>query len=634
MSYKSTIEFIKKLEEENELIRISTYVNPDLEITEIVDRISKQKGGGKALLFENTGTNFPILINSLGSLKRIKLALNVDDLDDIGKELENIFKELSEPKKNIFEKLRLLPKLGKISSWMPKQLSGKGKCQEVINTDVDISKIPILKCWPYDGGKFITLPIVNTKDPITGIRNAGMYRIQIYDKNLTGMHWHKHKVGARHFDEYKKLGKLMPVAISIGGDPVNTYAATAPLPDNIDEYMLSGFLRKKKVELVKCITQDIEVPADADFIIEGYVDPNEELKLEGPFGDHTGYYSLADYYPQFHITCITHRKDAVYPATIVGVPPQEDAYIAKATERIFLVPIKMTMLPEIADMDIPVAGTAHNLTIVKIDKRFAGHAPKVMSSLWGAGQMMFNKILIIADKSVDIHNYTELAQAISNNVDPLMDIHYSRGALDVLDHSSSKFAYGSKMCIDATIKYEEEKRDYIYNTVFENIDIRIIKTKFPEIEDINIDLLKKNISLIFVSIKKNKENHIKIIANDFANQKELENIKFVLFVDYNVNIFDIELSTWIFTNNIEPKRDCYIIESKKNKAISHILIDGTRKTHKMENFKRDWPNVVVSDEKTINKIDSIWNDLNLGNFIKSPSLKFKKLLFEGSEIAR
>ncbi len=634
MSYKSTIEFIKKLEEENELIRISTYVNPDLEITEIVDRISKQKGGGKALLFENTGTNFPILINSLGSLKRIKLALNVDDLDDIGKELENIFKELSEPKKNIFEKLRLLPKLGKISSWMPKQLSGKGKCQEVINTDVDISKIPILKCWPYDGGKFITLPIVNTKDPITGIRNAGMYRIQIYDKNLTGMHWHKHKVGARHFDEYKKLGKLMPVAISIGGDPVNTYAATAPLPDNIDEYMLSGFLRKKKVELVKCITQDIEVPADADFIIEGYVDPNEELKLEGPFGDHTGYYSLADYYPQFHITCITHRKDAVYPATIVGVPPQEDAYIAKATERIFLVPIKMTMLPEIADMDIPVAGTAHNLTIVKIDKRFAGHAPKVMSSLWGAGQMMFNKILIIADKSVDIHNYTELAQAISNNVDPLMDIHYSRGALDVLDHSSSKFAYGSKMCIDATIKYEEEKRDYIYNTVFENIDIEIIKTKFPEIEDINIDLLKKNISLIFVSIKKNKENHIKIIANDFANQKELENIKFVLFVDYNVNIFDIELSTWIFTNNIEPKRDCYIIESKKNKAISHILIDGTRKTHKMENFKRDWPNVVVSDEKTINKIDSIWNDLNLGNFIKSPSLKFKKLLFEGNEIAR
>jgi 4-hydroxy-3-polyprenylbenzoate decarboxylase len=308
---------------------------------------------------------------------------SVEKLDDVAAEIETLIKQLTTPKDSILDKLKMLPTLGSIASWMPKIISGKGECQEVIMKDPDITKFPVLKCWPEDGGPFVTLPVIHTKDPLTGLRNVGLYRMQVFDPKMTGMHWHRHKVSARHFNEYKKLGQKMPVAIALGGDPVYAYSATAPLPDGVDEYMLAGFIRKKKVELVQCLTQDVQVPADADIIIEGYVDPSEDYILEGPFGDHTGYYSLADMYPRFHITCITHRKNAVYPATIVGIPPQEDAWIGKATERIFLVPIKMTMVPEIVDMVLPVEGVFHNLVIVKINKDYPGQASKVMHSLMG-----------------------------------------------------------------------------------------------------------------------------------------------------------------------------------------------------------------------------------------------------------
>src|SRR5207344_2107827 len=286
---------------------------------------------------------------------------------------------------------------------------------------------------------------------------VGMYRMQVFGSQLTGMHWHKHKVSAKHFAAYKKLNKRMPVAVALGGDPVYAYSATAPLPENVDEYMLAGFLRKKKVELVKCITQpEIEVPADADFIIEGYVEPGDEMIWEGPFGDHTGYYSLPDWYPRFHITAITHKKNPVYPATIVGIPPQEDAWLGKATERIFLAPIKMTLIPEIVDMDMPVEGVFHNLVIAKIKKDYAGQGQKVMNAMWGAGQMMFNKILVLADQDVNIHDHLMLAKYLSEHVDPSRDIYFSSGPMDVLDHSCSKFAFGGKMCVDATKKTEEE----------------------------------------------------------------------------------------------------------------------------------------------------------------------------------
>ncbi len=327
MAFSNLEQFIHLLESENELLRITEFVSPELEITEVTDRVSKV--GGKALLFENNGTEFPLLINAFGSEKRMCLALGVEKLDDIGHAIENLLKELSEPKNGFFQKLKLLPTLKQVASWMPKISYGKGECQHVVMEKPDLNLLPVIKCWPFDGGKFITLPVVNTADPVTNMRNVGMYRMQVFSDNLTGMHWHLHKNSARHYNEYKALGKKMPVTVTLGGDPAYTYAATAPMPDNFDEYLLAGFLRKKKVELVKCLTNDIYIPRDVDIVIEGYVDPSEELIFEGPFGDHTGFYSLADYYPKFHVTCITHRKNAVYPATIVGIPPQEDEWLGK-----------------------------------------------------------------------------------------------------------------------------------------------------------------------------------------------------------------------------------------------------------------------------------------------------------------
>ena len=460
MAYRNQQEFIKALEKEGELVRIKNYVDPKLEIAEITDRISKSGNGGKALLFENTGFDFPVLMNAYGSEKRMCMALGVKHLNDVAKEIEDLFKLLSAPKENILDKLKLLPQLGKFASWMPSVKKSMGECQEVIMMKPDITKLPVITCWPKDGGPFVTLPIIHTKDPNTHNRNVGMYRMQVFSERLTGMHWHKHKVSAKHFNEYKKLNKIMPVAVALGGDPVYAYAATAPLPENVDEYMLAGFLRKKKVELVKCISQpDIEVPADADFIIEGFVDPMDELIWEGPFGDHTGYYSLPDWYPRFHITAITHKKNAVYPATIVGIPPQEDAWLGKATERIFLAPIKMTMVPEIVDMEMPIEGVFHNLVITQIKKEYAGQGQKVMNAMWGAGQMMFNKILVLADEHVKITDYEELAKYVFKNLNPETDIYFSQGPMDVLDHSCSKLGFGGKMCIDGTAKFEEEIED-------------------------------------------------------------------------------------------------------------------------------------------------------------------------------
>jgi 4-hydroxy-3-polyprenylbenzoate decarboxylase len=634
MAYKSLQHFIKALDNANELIRITSYVDPVLEIAEITDRVSKQKDGGKALLFENTGTEFPILINALGSLKRINLAFSTDILDSIGNEIEELFKQLMGPKQGFFEKLQLLPKLNQVSSWMPASVSGKGKCQEVVMKNPDLDKLPILKCWPEDGGRFITFPLVHTIDPVSGIRNVGMYRMQVFEKDLTAMHWHRHKTGARHYEEYKKLGKKMPIAVALGGDPVYTYAATAPMPDNMDEYMLAGFLRKKKVELVKCLTQDIEVPSDADFVIEGYVDTEEEFIWEGPFGDHTGFYSLADWFPKFHVTCISHKKDAVYPTTIVGIPPQEDAYIGKATERIFLAPIRLTMVQELVDMALPSAGVAHNLTIVKIEKSFPGQALKVMNALWGAGQMMFNKILLVVDGDVNIHNYDELAKVVSENTRPATDIHFSMGPLDILDHSASQMAYGGKMCIDATKKLPEEIDSGINpgKKEFETFDFKEIIEKNNHINDFNISLLSEEVSLVFMAIEKEKDVNVKNLLSKTVKEYGLCHIKFIVVVDQEVNVNDMMQATWIATNNIDPTRDVFILPDE-DPHYSTLVIDGTRKTHEHDNFKRDWPNIVISDDKTIARIDKNWDKFGLGKFIESPSNYFKKLVKSPGAIA-
>ena len=639
--YRNTRHWIETLEKAGELVRIKEYVNPHLEIPEITDRVSKSYG--PALLFENTGTAFPLLINSMGTEKRMAMALGVERLDEVGSQMEALLKQLTSPKEGILEKLKVLPTLGSIASWMPKVISGRGECQQVVQVNPDITKLPVLKCWPEDGGPFLTLPVIHTKDPETGIRNVGLYRMQVFGPQLTAMHWHRHKVSARHFNEYKKRGLKMPVVVALGGDPVYSYAATAPLPDNVDEYMLAGFIRKKKVELVQCLTQDAQVPADADIIIEGYIDPSEEYILEGPFGDHTGYYSLADYYPRFHITCITHRKDAVYPATIVGIPPQEDAWLGKATERIFLVPIKMTMVPEIVDMVLPVEGVFHNLVIVKIKKEYPGQAIKVMHSLWGAGQMMFTKMMIVVDGEVNIHNQEEVARYVSENTDPAHDLYFSQGPVDVLDHSCSVMAFGGKMGIDATSKLPEEK---VSRTPSDGIKVpeqasnlaevtAAVQALYPEIYGMNFSLFARGISLVFISVKKNRKNHIRELSEKLFALEAFDQVKVAIFLEQSVDVHDIADAVWRFSNNVDPKRDCIQITASSRRGTGSggaVAFDGTRKTKEFDGFDREWPNILVSDETTIARIDAIWEKLQLGAFIPSPSLKYRNQLYKGGAV--
>jgi len=451
MAYKDLRDYIKTLEGRGLLKRIKAEVDPMLEIAEINDRVVKAEG--PALLFENCkNSSVPCVVNLFGSFERMKLALEVDSLDEIGKEIL----EFLEPEipTNILEKLKALPKLKKLADVLPKTVK-HGPCKEVIIKDnPSLDALPILKTWPEDGGPFITFPMVFTKHPETGVRNCGMYRMHVYDRQTTGMHWHMHKDGAAHYRRAEELGQRLPVAVAIGSDPAVMYSASAPLPPDIDEMLLAGFLRKSSVEMVNCETVPLEVPANAEIVLEGYVDPGER-RIEGPFGDHTGYYSLADEFPVFHLTCMTMRKDAIYPSTIVGKPPMEDCYMGKATERIFL-PLIKKQLPELVDMNLPLEGVFHNMCVVSIDKRFPGHARKVMYALWGMGQMSFTKYIVVVDKWVNVHDLSEVAWRVGNNTDPKRDSVIVEGPLDVLEHASPIPAFGGKMGIDATKKMPYE----------------------------------------------------------------------------------------------------------------------------------------------------------------------------------
>ncbi|MGQ9731355.1 MAG: menaquinone biosynthesis decarboxylase [Candidatus Zipacnadales bacterium] len=451
MAYRNLREFIKTLETAGELRRITAAVSPHLEITEITDRVCKQSG--PALLFENViGHSMPVLMNAFGSYRRMAMALGVTDLEEVGERIRHLIRQ--QPPTTFGGKLRAGLELLGLSRYLPRLVSA-GPCQEVVRTgDFSLAELPVLTCWPEDGGPFITLPMVFTKCPDTGIRNVGMYRMQVFDATSTGMHWHVHKVGARHYRRHVQLGTQMPVAVALGGDPVLTYAATAPLPEDMDEVLFAGFLRQRSVELTACRTVPLEVPAEAEIVLEGYVQPGE-LRQEGPFGDHTGYYSLEDDYPVFHVTCMTHRRDAIYPATVVGRPPMEDCYMGKATERIFLPLLQMTF-PEIVDLNLPLEGVFHNLAIVSIRKRFPGHARKIMHGLWGIGQMMFTKVLVVCDEDVNVHDTSQVVWKVLNNIDPRRDITFVEGPVDVLNHAAPQPNVGSKMGVDATRKWPEE----------------------------------------------------------------------------------------------------------------------------------------------------------------------------------
>jgi 4-hydroxy-3-polyprenylbenzoate decarboxylase len=484
MAFDSFRDFVNALDKAGELKRISQPVATELEITEIADSEMKSPGGGKALLFEQPTVNgvvspFPVAINTLGSHKRMAMSMGASSVDEVAAELGSLMK--AKPPTSFKEAIKLLGQALDLRHAKPKIVKD-GPCKEVVHrfdaadgssqmavggkpnsqlpTPISSSPptlldLPIQKCWPLDGGRFITLPCVVTRDPDTGERNVGMYRIQIYDGKTTGMHWQLQKVGARHGRRYYETGTRMPVSIFIGGDPVFTFAATAPLPDGLDEFLLAGYLRKKSVELVKCATNDLEVPANADFVIEGYVDPKEPLREEGPFGDHTGYYTLPEPYPVFHITAITHRKDAVYPATIVGKPPMEDFYIGGASVKLFLPIFKMNF-PEIVDIALPAEGVFHNLVFVSIKKTYPMQAYKIMHGLWGMGQMMFTKYIVVVDAGVNVHNTSEVLFHLTANTDPQRDSIFTKGPSDVLDHATSEIASGSKLGIDATKKIPGE----------------------------------------------------------------------------------------------------------------------------------------------------------------------------------
>src|SRR5215469_16687939 len=484
MAFDSYRDFLNALGAANELVRIQQPVATELEITELANRQMKSSGGGKALLIEKPTVNgvvspFPLAINTMGSWKRMALSLGVNSVDDAAAELGSLMK--AKPPTSLREAVKFLGTAMDLRHARPKTVKN-GPCKEVIHRLDDnrssraepwpkaptleeignrkseignLLNLPIQQCWPLDGGRFITLPCVVTKDPDTGERNVGMYRMQIYDERTTGMHWQLQKVGARHGRRYYQTGTRMPVAVFLGGDPVFTFAATAPLPDGLDEFLLAGYLRKKSVELVKCETNDLEVPANADFVIEGFVDPKEPLREEGPFGDHTGYYTLPEPYPVFHVTAITHRKDAIYPATIVGIPPMEDFYIGSASVKLFLPIFKMNF-PEIVDIALPAEGVFHNLVFVSIKKTYPMQAYKIMHGLWGMGQMMFTKYIVVVDDDVDVHNTSDVLFRLCANTDPQRDSIFTKGPADVLDHATSEIAMGSKLGFDATKKLAGE----------------------------------------------------------------------------------------------------------------------------------------------------------------------------------
>ena len=608
--YNSLSEFIAKLESAGELIRIGTQVSSLYEIAELTDRQAKSEGGGKALLFENTGTAFPVLTNMMGSERRLSLALGIDSPEQLAERIESLLKQVTSPKDSLGDQLKMLPLLGEVARWFPKKLKRRGACQQVVlkGNDASLDLLPILKCWPADGGRFVTLPMVNTIDPNKGIRNVGMYRMQVFDSHTTGMHWHRHKTGARHYDEYKAQGRIMPVSVALGGDPIYTYAATAPMPDNMDEYLLAGFLRRKPVKLVKCITNDIYVPEDCDFVIEGYVDPSEPLAVEGDFGDHTGFYSLKDLYPRFHITAITHRRDAIYPATIVGIPPQEDAYISIATERIFLAPIRMVMQPEIVDMTMPTAGTSHNIAIISINSRYVGQANKVTQGMWSAGQMMFNKYLLLTPPQTIVRD-TESIAALIRGCEISRSIIRGQGIYDVLDHATDTCGYGGKLALDLTTAQPQEPF-----TEPLSADIAL-----PSDVVLSDSLLAKwGVLLLFAP--NGADVDLQQIVSTLKGQKQ---VKCIALFDSQASELNGQELLWLAAANTDPERDISVVEGIG-------AVDARAKLSRAEGYPQRFPNVVTSSVETIEAVDSRWAEYGIGEFIDSPSRKYRKLLFTDS----
>jgi 4-hydroxy-3-polyprenylbenzoate decarboxylase len=450
--YSDLNDFLADLEKRSLLARVAEAVSPDLEIAAVTDRACKSPSGGPALLFEHpAGFDVPVATNVFGSMERMCLALGVTTLDDLAAEINTLM--TPQMPEGLMDALKMLPMVGRLRDLMPKTVKD-APCQEVVRPDGSLDDLPILTCWPEDGGRYITLPLVFTKDPENGVRNIGTYRLQVFDGRTTGMHWQRHKGGAQHYRVAERLGKRLEVAVALSPEPVLSYCATAPMPEGLDELILGGFLSRRRIEMVKCVSVDLEVPASAHIVLEGYVEPGERRR-EGPFGDHTGLYSQPDDFPVFHLTCLTQRKKPTYLTTVVGVPPMEDFYLGMASERIFLPMIQKT-LPEIVDMHFPAAGIFHNLVIIAIDKRYPGHARKIMNAVWGLGQLMFSKIVVVVDKDVNVHDLGQVAWVVGTHIDPQRDVQMTVGPVDDLDDAAALPAFGGKMGIDATRPWTSE----------------------------------------------------------------------------------------------------------------------------------------------------------------------------------
>jgi len=599
--------FLTQLEERGELLRVRDRVSPVLEITALADRAVKS--GGPALLFENVeGSDLPLAINLFGTRRRMAWALGLEDLDELGARLRSLIDVRLGG--GLVGLASNLPKLRELASLPPKRVR-RAPVQEVVWTgdEVDLGRLPVLTCWPQDGGPFITLPLVISRDPEAGDVNIGMYRMQVMGKNVTGMHWQRHKTGARHLESAKRLGRRLEVAVALGGDPALTYAATAPIPPipGINEYSLTGYLRGRGVELIKGVTVDLEVPAHAEIVLEGYVDPEEAWVDEGPFGDHTGFYTLQDRYPAFHVTAVTMRRDAIYPATIVGRPPMEDAYLIEASERLFLVPAQL-ILPEIVDYHMPPAGIAHNLVNVVIRKSYPGQAYKVGNGLLGLGQMMFAKVILVTDADVAPNDHPGFWRTVLANALPGRDHQIAKGPIDVLDHASRSWSYGSKLIIDGTVKHREELGGAAAGAQAWAPGPERPRKQLPAHAEVR-DQHQPGGGFWFITTRKQRADQGRHLGEWAAHQAAARGVRLIAVLDHETDPRDFEDAMWTMLNNIDPERDVQVVDGGLG-AGPIWVIDATPKIAD-EGFTRDWPDKIVMDPEVTERMAPLAEKLGL-----------------------
>ena len=601
-------DWIARLRAAGELHEITAEVDPHLEITEITDRVTKERG--PALLFSNVrGTSMPVITNQFGSDRRLAMAFGVDDIDEVGARITDLF-ELAKPPKGLGAKLAVLRKVGKLAGSVPPKRVRRGACQEVVHLgdDVNLDELPILTCWPEDGGPYVTLPLVFTKDA-AGVRNVGMYRVQKYDQRTCGMHWQIHKDAADDWRHMPADGRL-EVAVVIGSEPIITYAASSPLPKDIDEMLFAGFARQKRVPMVQCRTVDLQVPAEAEIVLEGYITQGE-LRTEGPFGDHTGYYSLADEYPVLHVTAVTHRRDPVYAATIVGVPDHEDKWMGKATERIFL-PLLQMVQHEVVDYDLPSEGVFHGCCIISIQKKFPAHAKKIMSAVWGTALLSLTKTVIVVDDDVDVHDYAAVAVAVARNWEPSRDCLFTQGPIDVLDHATTLMGVGGKLGIDATRGWASEGRQ---DRIEASFDRAPLEDALRARSDVAAYRVVPEAFLAIVAIDKQRAHQAEAVVE--ALRYATSGIKLLVIVDAHVDVAEFGEVAFRTFGNTDFVRDAILPPS----ADQPLAIDATTKRAD-EGFVRNWPSDIVMTEAIKQRVDDRWSEFG----VPTPGARTKPII--------